>query len=236
MRLKVLSYNVHKATNWTGRQCSLEKLKNLIIEVDADLVFLQEVVGFNSKKNIKSLQFEELADSIWSDFSYAKNAVYNHRHHGNLILSKYPIENWYQKDISTNRFEQRGVLYSKIVPIVDGKSIPIHLYCLHLNLLESGRRIQINSLFELIEHDAGLGESIIVAGDLNDWNKKLDISFHDKNFKNHLVKTFPSFFPVLPLDRIYTKNLNHLKSFSLDYGDLHKFSDHSPLISEIEIE
>ena len=36
-------------------------------------------------------QFEFLADSIWSHYAYGKNAIYQHGHHGNAILSELPF-------------------------------------------------------------------------------------------------------------------------------------------------
>ena len=105
MKLKVISYNIHKGFNWWGLRYNLKEVRKLIASYDADLVLLQEVIGENKKLSERGLydkQFEYFSDSIWEHYSYAKNAVYQYGHHGNLILSKYPITNWTNINISTN--------------------------------------------------------------------------------------------------------------------------------------
>ena len=47
--LRVLSYNVHKGFCSANRQFLLEKIRQSIRVVDADVVFLQEVVGENTQ-------------------------------------------------------------------------------------------------------------------------------------------------------------------------------------------
>jgi endonuclease/exonuclease/phosphatase family metal-dependent hydrolase len=90
------------------------------------------------EKGLIDSQFEFLSDTLWPHFSYAQNALYDHGHHGNLILSKFPIENWENINLSTNPFEQRGMLVCKIkLPHLPDKSF--YAACLHLDLLHKGR-------------------------------------------------------------------------------------------------
>ena len=108
MQLKVLTYNIHKGFDWNNRNYFLNDIKNLIRTSQADIVLLQEVVGQNTqykKKGLIDAQFEFIADSVWPHYSYAKNAVFDHGHHGNLVLSQYPIQAWEQVNISTNFIE-----------------------------------------------------------------------------------------------------------------------------------
>jgi endonuclease/exonuclease/phosphatase family metal-dependent hydrolase len=90
MILKVLSYNIHKGFDWNNKNYFLKEIKDFIKTLDVDIVFLQEVVGKNThleKSGLIDTQFEFLADELWPHYSYAHNAVYDHGHHGNLILS-----------------------------------------------------------------------------------------------------------------------------------------------------
>jgi signal transduction histidine kinase len=74
--------------------------------VAADVVFLQEIHGEHKghQANLQDwpneAQFEYLADSIWHHHAYGKNAVYPEGHHGNAILSKYPIKRWDNLDLT----------------------------------------------------------------------------------------------------------------------------------------
>ncbi len=47
--IKVLSYNVHKGFCASNRRFLLDEIRDNIRQVDADLVFLQEVVGENQR-------------------------------------------------------------------------------------------------------------------------------------------------------------------------------------------
>ena len=75
----------------------LHRLRDAIRSVDADIIFLQEVVGQNSARAKRhptwpdQAQHEFLADSVWRYFAYGKNAFYPDGHHGNAIISKFPI-------------------------------------------------------------------------------------------------------------------------------------------------
>ena len=52
--------------------------------------------------------YEYLADKMWPEFSYGRNAVYDHGHHGNAILSRYPIVASENQDVSDHRYERRA--------------------------------------------------------------------------------------------------------------------------------
>jgi endonuclease/exonuclease/phosphatase family metal-dependent hydrolase len=243
MKLKILSFNIHKGFNWNNSTLSIENTKSAIHSTHADIVFLQEVVGSNiiheqKHENWQQEQYKFLAENKWNDFAYAKNAIYEHRHHGNAILSKYPIKKFEQIDISTNPLEQRGVLFCEI-------QLPetiVHAYCVHLNLLGKDRKIQYEKLLKIIYTKTDKNTPIILAGDFNDWNKKASSFFEEHHFiesykeiHGKYPKTFPVQFPILTLDRIYLKRISP-KNASVLYQDEWKtLSDHAALLVEGEI-
>lgn len=244
MRLKILSFNIHKGFDWKNTVYTLEAMKEFIQSTNADLVFLQEVIGENLKMKEKGMidaQFEYFADALWPHFSYAQNALYEHGHHGNLILSKFPIESWENINLSTNTFEQRGMLICKIALPLKHK----HLYaaCLHLDLLHAGRTKQYERIQKFL-HAKNEEENppLIIAGDFNDWNMRASDTFEKllgmkeahKLIHGHYAKTFPAGFPFLRLDRIYIKNAEVHAARSFETGN-NKLSDHVPLFCEVEI-
>ncbi|MBC7742523.1 MAG: endonuclease/exonuclease/phosphatase family protein [Bdellovibrionaceae bacterium] len=245
MKLKILSYNIHKGFDWGKRNYFLQDMKDLITSSQADIVFLQEVVGQSDKYKEKGLidtQFEFLADSIWEHYSYARNALYDHGHHGNLILSRYPIESWENINLTTNVLEKRGLLVCKINIPHTHKNI--YVACVHLDLLQRGRVIQyemIKKKIQSLEIEDHL--PLVVAGDFNDWNKKCttvfegELGMHEayKTTHGRFAKTFPAGFPMLTLDRIYLRNLDVLDSKILPKPNTNHFSDHLPLFCEVEI-
>ena len=175
MKIKILSYNIHKGFDWKNKNYFIKEMKDFIRSTDADVVFLQEVIGKNIKlqeSGLIDIQFEFLADEIWPHYSYAHNAVYDHGHHGNLILSKFPIENFENIDISTNSLEKRGLLICKIMLPVNGFGDKyFYAACSHLNLLHSGRLKQYQKIKEHVQkRESADGQTpFIIAGDFNDW-------------------------------------------------------------------
>jgi endonuclease/exonuclease/phosphatase family metal-dependent hydrolase len=243
MKLKILSYNIHKGFDWKNHKYRLHEMKEIINASSAEIVFLQEVVGKNNNFKEKGLidsQFEFLADELWPHFSYAQNALYGHGHHGNLILSKYPIESFENINLSTNMWEQRGMLVCRI--FIPEREEYVYAACLHLNLFHSGRVVQYQIIKDYVESsEIKKGAPFIIAGDFNDWNqkscqvfeKKLGMKEVHKTLYGSLARTFPARVPILCLDRIYVKNLNVVKTELIHQEKVH-LSDHLPIFSEVE--
>jgi endonuclease/exonuclease/phosphatase family metal-dependent hydrolase len=246
-KLRLVTINIHKGFSWGNRKFILHRLREAIRSVDADIVFLQEVVGENSARAEKyddwpdQAQHEFLADSVWSYFSYGKNAFYPDGHHGNAILSKYPLLHSEQIDTSTNSFEQRGFLYCA-VDIPDSPS-PLHCLCIHLGLFAASRRKQLRMQADYIGMRITPGEPIIMAGDFNDWRGKcvddfaLLVGLKDSAIETtgKQAHTFPARFPFLPLDRIYIRGLTAKFSTTYYKGVWKKLSDHAALFLESEL-
>ena len=244
--LRVLSYNIHKGFSIGNRNYVLELIRESIQQFHADLVLLQEVVGehekhFDKVTNTPSAsQFEFLADGAWSHFAYGKNAVYDEGHHGNAILSLYPIKKWHNLDLSTNRWESRGLLHA----VLDTPAAkPVHVMSLHLDLLERGRQLQIQKVCDYIKKHTKPKDIVILGGDFNDWSEKvsdrlkaetgLDEAFF--TLHGYHAKSFPSFLPMLPLDRMYVKNLKPLTAQCLKGPIWKRLSDHLALFTEFEL-
>jgi endonuclease/exonuclease/phosphatase family metal-dependent hydrolase len=138
--VRILSYNIHKGLTPANRRFVLERMRTAIRSVDAEVVFLQEVQGEHRHHAARFVdwpvagQCEYLADSIWPHHAYGRNALYDHGHHGNAILSKHPFASWENLDVSNNRFERRGLLHGVIRHPALAKDL--HLICCHLDLFE----------------------------------------------------------------------------------------------------
>lgn len=237
--LKVLTYNIHKGFDTFGRKFVLDNIKKLILESKVDLVFLQEVVGENQAHRSKySLNFESqlefLADNVWSYASYGKNAVFPKKHHGNAILSKFPILNQSNHSLTLHRLEQRGFQHCLISP---KKNITLHLINTHLNLRQDDRLKQIAMINQYIKVHIPEDSPVILAGDFNDWNSKIDkyirlnmnLEEAHHSCHNRLALTFPSLLPMTSLDRIYFKNLKPIEAKTIKQDKLNSASDHLPL-------
>jgi endonuclease/exonuclease/phosphatase family metal-dependent hydrolase len=236
MRLKILTYNIHKGRRGHSRQMILTELKAAIDQTGADIVCLQEVQGMGS--GVDEPQFERLADRIWPHYAYARNAITQNGHHGNAILSRFPIKAHSNKNMAWMKGASRSILQAEIeIPEI---GLPIHIMCIHMGLLGIERRAQIHALrgqIGLLDPAAPL----IVAGDFNDWSgaghKALrrmgGLNEVSENVSGNLARTFPAVCPVLAVDRIYVRHLTPV-SLHMPAGVLWRdLSDHLPLIGQV---
>ena len=242
--VKVLTVNTHKGFTPFNRRFILPELRTAVRTLSADIVFLQEVLGEHhawSKRHRERWprlpQYEFLADTIWHSYAYGRNAVYPEGHHGNALLSKYPIIKWENHDVSLSGMERRGLLYS-LLETQPGK--PLHTICVHLSLREHDRQRQLRMLCDLVNSIAPK-EPLIVAGDFNDWRMKgQPVLLEQAGLKEVFTqlygkpaRTFPANFPILRLDRIYIRSARTITPVVLPNKPWSHLSDHKPLLAEI---
>lgn len=252
MKFRLLSYNIHKGF-CLFQNFTLPAIKRAIQDTNVDFCLLQEVVGDNTpfRQKIKDWptepQFEFLADSVWPHFKYGKNAVFPDRHHGNAILSKYPIQSSHNLNISTNRFEQRGLLHCSIeIPaeIPGQNGLILNLLNTHLNLMHGARLKQTERIIQWIEQNIDPQSPTLLAGDFNDWQGALSSHFHNRlslhecflSSRGGHAKTFPSHLPILSLDRVYSRAVRITSQETLTGAPWSGLSDHLPLIVEFEVD
>ncbi|HVY06218.1 MAG TPA: endonuclease/exonuclease/phosphatase family protein [Burkholderiales bacterium] len=244
-KLQVVTYNIHKGFSQFKRRMAVHDLRESLRGIGADVVFLQEVQGLHEKHSTRhhnwphAPQYEFLADSIWNDFAYGKNAVYDEGHHGNAILSKYPIVRWDNEDISMHGSESRGLLHCEIA--VPGWKQPLHCLNVHLGLLAHWRRKQILKMKERIAALVPEDAPMVIAGDFNDWRRMASdamveaLNVHEvfESTSGRPARSFPAFLPMLHLDRIY------VRGFSVERAHAHKertssrVSDHIALSARL---
>lgn len=245
LSLRILSYNIHKGFGNGIRKYTLEQMREEIRKIHPDMIFLQEVQGQHDghKKRITNWpdasQFEYLAEELWPHFSYGKNVVYTEGHHGNAILSKFPILSWENIDVSQNPFEHRGLLHAVIR--VSEDLPPLHAICAHLGLFESDRKKQVIQLVHRIESMVPKKDLVIAAGDFNDWRGNVSQPLFDDLGLNEAflklqgkhAKTFPSWLPVMRLDRVYYRGFDAISAACLDTPPWDTLSDHAALAVEL---
>lgn len=243
--IKVLTLNLHKGFSYFGRRFVLHELRDAIRGISADVVFLQEVLGeheihANRHENWPDVaQYEFLADTIWHSYAYGKNAVYPDGHHGNALLSKFPILRFENRDISETGAENRGLLHAELD--VPGTKDPLHAICVHLGLSDRHRTEQLAKLCGIVNRQVPEGTGVIVAGDFNDWRNRANGILYEgadlvEAFAKHRgnsARTWPARVPLLRLDRIYTRNVTLHNPQVLSRRPWSHLSDHAALVTEI---
>ncbi len=247
LSLRVLTVNTHKGFAFLGRRFVLRELRDAVRAVGADLVFLQEVQGSHAghAKRVAgwptATHCEYLADEIWPEFAYARNAVYPEGHHGNAVMSRYPILDYQNRDVSIGGHETRGLLHCRVR--LPDRDEALHAICVHLGLKHAHRRHQLELLCKAIEADVPADAPLVVAGDFNDWSWRAHavlkrcsgLSEVFVHAHGRAANTFPARFPFLQLDRIYVRNARHHAPLPLPRRPWSRLSDHAPVAAEIAL-
>ena len=247
--LHIATYNIHKGFSQFNRRMVVHELRERLHELDPDIVFLQEVQGLHLLHAERhdawpdEPQHQFLAGDVWRNIAYGRNVLYDHGHHGNAILSRFPIIAAVNQDVTHLRFERRGLLHCAIE--VPGMSQHLHCVCVHLSLFGRSRRRQIDALATRLEAVVPAGAPLVVAGDFNDWrNRAHDLLAERLNLVEVFTtggddsarptRSFPSALPVLRLDRIY------IRGFTVARGEVHfgppwsSISDHAALSAHLQ--
>ncbi len=174
--VRVVSYNIHKGRSATGNRESLADLRLGLYNLAPDLLFLQEVQGRNERRATLDAQHESLAAALSMQTAYGCNAVRQHTDHGNALLSRYPILQFENQNVSDHRLEQRGLLHA----VVEIDDTPVHCIVVHLGLFAGGRTRQTQALVQRIKDLVPEHAPLIIAGDFNDWTNKLAPLFVDQ--------------------------------------------------------
>ena len=184
MKLRVATYNIHKGVirDFFGlrRVPRIHELRGRLHDLDADLVFLQEVQGqhehharrFEHWPPEPQDQFLAKSPTLRHTFetAYGRNASYLHGHHGNALLSRYSILGLENRDVSDHALEKRGVLHCEI----DLGNARVHCFVVHLGLLARSRSRQLQVLIDWIQREVAQDAPVIIAGDFNDWRSQLN--------------------------------------------------------------
>lgn len=240
--LRVLTVNVHKGFSPLNRRYVLPELREAVRAHHADVVFLQEVLGSHSRHGERHPgwsrlpQYEFLADSLWPMFAYGRNAVYPEGEHGNALLSKFPILEHHNFDVSVHGSEQRGLLHSVLALPGERR---VHTVCVHLGLDERQRTQQLKLLCGLLD---SLPEDapVVIAGDFNDWRQRADLMLASRGLFEVFThaygapaRSFPARWPLLRLDRIYLRNARAHEPRVMSRKPWSHLSDHLPLCVEV---
>lgn len=263
MKLRVATYNIHKGvTSFRGRP-RIHALKQALTQLDADLLFLQEVQGRHDRNALRhaahwpqQAQHEYLAgDSHHA--AYGVNAVYDHGHHGNALISRFSIASARNQDVSDHAYESRGILHC----VVRIGEVDVHCYVVHLGLFAGSRHRQTAALIEAVRASSPPGAPIIIAGDFNDWGNKLSTFLRSRLNVNEVfeqqpgsrslmdylrrlggmrtriqpARTFPASMPWLRLDRIYLRGFEVESAQVLRGGLWATLSDHAPIVSTLRL-
>lgn len=240
LNLRVITWNVHKCVGGLDRRYDPDRIAAVLSAHDPDIVLLQEVSqGGRWYKHER--QVDVLGDALgFAHRSYFVNVRFGPRRgeYGNAILSRFPISNTDNFDLTVGGKKPRSALHAELRVPIDGGSRTVHAFNLHLGLGERERREQLRLLLasphmSRIHRDT----PIVVAGDFNDvlgnLGKRLLVpeGFHGPR---RSPRTFPAWAPVRALDSLFVRGACELQSLvSARNKGARTASDHVPLVGNI---
>jgi endonuclease/exonuclease/phosphatase family metal-dependent hydrolase len=242
--LTVVTYNIHKGFSVLNRRLVVHEIRERLHALSPDVLFLQEVQGAHRRHARRHETWpvggqHEFLEHEGGHSAYGKNATYLDGHHGNAIVSRFPILKWENIDISHHGFESRGLLHCEVaVPRWDE---PLHCINVHLGLWARSRRFQLEWLCHRIRVTVSSRAPLVVAGDFNDWRgvasamlaRELGLEeVFERSLGRH-ARSFPARLPILALDRIYVRDLKVGATQRLAEGAWSRLSDHAALAASL---
>lgn len=242
--LTVVTYNIHKGFSALNGRLVVHEIRERLHALAADVVFLQEVQGAHTRHSRRHVAWPETGQHEFLSHegghsAYGMNASYLDGHHGNAIVSRFPIVKWENIDISHHALESRGLLHCEMA--VPGWKEPLHCINVHLGLWARSRRFQLDWLCSRIREAVPERAPLVVAGDFNDWrgtatamlSRELGLAEVFEQSMGRHAKSFPARLPFLALDRIYVRNLTVGTTQRLAKGPWALLSDHAALAARL---
>jgi len=236
MQLRIATYNIHKCRG-LDRRVRPARIVEVLREIDADIIALQEVLSLHGAVREKD-QARFIAEEMGMSCAVGGTRIHKGAVYGNVVLSRFPLLETRNYDISVRGREQRGCMRADIS--ANGSGL-LHVFNVHLGTALIERRHQGRKLVNtaILNNDELRGARVML-GDFNEWTRGLTtrlLGSHltSADIRVHLQRsrTYPGVFPFLHLDHIYFDN-----SLELEKVILHKSrnalvaSDHLPLVAD----
>ena len=244
MRLRVVTYNIHRAIG-VDRRFRPDRIIQILRHHAPEVVLLQEVDegAFRSKRlDLARVLAKELA---YPHYVVGHNVSLRRGRYGNAILSRFPIERERNIDLSVESRKRRGCQNASIQL---GKTGRLEVFNLHLGLSARERARQMGILARSDEFSSlPSNAACLLGGDFNDWRLLLHpimteiFQFHCATQRGYgadgSIRTYPSFSPTGGLDRVYYRGPIRLISAHRCRLRLSRVaSDHLPVVVDFQID
>lgn len=233
--IRIATYNIHRCRGMDRRTVP-SRIAEVIRELNADVVALQEVIGAGPTG---AGQAEEIGAALGMGWVMASVRQLRRHQFGNVVLSRLPIVHHSQYDLSWRTCESRACQRADLDV---GGGQQLHLYNVHLGTAVLERRYQAIRLAAFV-HDRRITGTKVILGDFNEWMRGLATNtltalFESVNIYEHLKRrrTYPGIFPVVHLDHIYYEGEVEVRSVELVRSRRALIaSDHLPLVADLRV-
>lgn len=226
--MRVLTWNIQGGIGKGGRS-DLGPVVALIRRWEPDIVALQEV---DSRKcapgEVPAFTF--ITQQLGFHAVEAKTIIAKDGgEYGQMLSSRWEMIRSEIHDISVPHREPRRAIEAEI----ETPSGCVHIVASHFGLTFGERRRQAEAVAALAARSP---HPAIVLGDFNDWTRHGTVQKTLSGIFPALTqhRTWPSFFPVLRLDRVFCRPGAVLAESRTD-PDGARYSDHLPIIADINL-
>lgn len=225
------SYNIHKCVG-SDRRFDPHRVQAVIGEIAPDVIALQEADRrFGDRAGL--LDLKALGEATGLAPVPVSNAHRGHGWHGNLVLVREGSVREVRQ-ITLPGLEPRGALVADL----DLAAGPVRLVAAHLGLLRHSRLMQVEALLAHIGDDTD--RPVVFMGDFNEWRseRRSALTRFPPGFGPiGGVASFPSFFPVLALDRVLAQPQQVVEQVEAHETPLSRLaSDHLPVKAVIRLD
>ncbi len=226
--LRVATWNVHRCIGRDGKR-NVARVSACVRALAPDIAAFQEVdtrigdAGEDDSYQQLCAQVGDHGHDAWAISGADGN-------YGQVLASRYCLSDKQVHDISVPGYEPRRVIEAHVAL----PTASIRVIATHLGLRRRERQRQVGYLRDIVTGD--LSSPMLLLGDFNEWfrphfaQKALFDPFD--HWTAHA--SFPSRFPVLPLDRIMCGAGSVLRS-SRAAKEAGHASDHLPVVAEISV-
>jgi endonuclease/exonuclease/phosphatase family metal-dependent hydrolase len=230
--VRIATWNIHRCFG-TDRRYSPERVAEAISEMGADIVALQEVdSSLRVQGEVDQLSY--LASATGMTAVMGPTLQRDYGAYGNAILTRHPIENTEELNLSYRRFEPRGALTARLQV---GDQV-VRVINVHLGLKFWERAFQIERILHSDRWPRERDAPTILLGDFNEWFPFTVNQFRLKrsfNYRSPRANTFPAGWPRFALDRIFLDGKIHsFASRVWQNSRTQVASDHLPVVADIE--
>jgi len=233
--LRVATYNIHKCRG-LDRRTRPDRITAVLAAINADVVALQEVVGPGLSGPGHA---EEIGAALGMGWVFAPTREHRRHQYGNVVLSRLPVRDHTQLDLTWKTCEPRCV---QRVAVDLGAGRLVHIYNVHLGTALLERRYQAARLASYVHNRRPSGPKLVL-GDFNEWSRGLATDTLAQKLRSvdlyrHLKRrrTYPGFFPVFHLDHIYFDGDIEIRKVELPRTRLALVaSDHLPLVADLRV-
>jgi endonuclease/exonuclease/phosphatase family metal-dependent hydrolase len=233
-RVRVVTYNIHKCVG-VDRRYDPGRVAAVLREIDADIACLQEV-GARRGTERHADQWGYLGEATGYRVILGSGVRHHRGRFGNALLTRFPVLSARSIDLTVAGYEPRGAIDAAL--FVGGRMLRV--IATHFGLRAAERRLQANRLMTVLSdisttarHDA---DTVLLMGDLNEWRGRSGaIRAFDRRLGPSVAeRTFPSWMPMLALDRIYADGPAVLRDVYVYRSPLARLaSDHLPLVGTL---